>query len=91
MTIITVTSSEFNHDLTRTMRASQHGPVVITDHGEPSYVLLSISEYRELTGATCSIVDILAMPGLSETELDIEASGQSSAISTDRCRKGDDL
>lgn len=43
MTITTVTSSEFNHDFTRTMRASQHGPVVITESRRTfCYLLVSI-------------------------------------------------
>ncbi|GEN23204.1 antitoxin [Halomonas cupida] len=72
MTTTTVTSREFNHDISHAKRASQRGPVIITDRGEPSYVLLSIDTYRELTGATCNIVELLAMPGLSDAELDIE-------------------
>jgi hypothetical protein len=34
-------------------------------------VLLSIEEYRRITGKRRSIVDALAMPGLAEIELEI--------------------
>lgn len=44
----TVTAREFNHDVSRAKRAADVGPVVITDRGEPAYVLLSIAEYRAL-------------------------------------------
>ncbi|PZP17716.1 MAG: type II toxin-antitoxin system prevent-host-death family antitoxin [Brachybacterium faecium] len=45
----TVTSREFNQDVSAAKRAATHGPVVVTDRGEPAYVLLSIGEYERLT------------------------------------------
>lgn len=45
----TVTSREFNQDVSAAKRAATHGPVVVTDRGEPAYVLLSIGEYLRLT------------------------------------------
>jgi prevent-host-death family protein len=62
MTITTLTSREFNQDTSRAKKAAQSGPVIVTDRGKPSHVLLSIEEYRRLTGATRNLVDILAMP-----------------------------
>jgi len=38
----------FNQDVSAAKRAADAGPVVITDRGEPAYVLLSIAEYRAL-------------------------------------------
>ena len=43
----------------------------ITDRGKPAYVLLSIEEYQRLTGQRANIADLLAMPGLSDIELEI--------------------
>lgn len=68
MTITTLSSREVNQDLGRAKRAASQGPVIITDRGRPAHVLLSIEEYRRLTGARRSIVEALSMPGLSETE-----------------------
>jgi PHD/YefM family antitoxin component YafN of YafNO toxin-antitoxin module len=45
--------------------------VFITDRGKPAYVLLSIEEYQRLTGQRANIADLLAMPGLSDIELEI--------------------
>lgn len=56
----TVTSREFNHDVGSAKRAAADGPVVITDRGEPAFVLLSIEDYRRLQDQR-SIVDILQM------------------------------
>jgi prevent-host-death family protein len=61
MPITTLTSRELNQDTSRAKRAAQSGPVIITDRGRPSHVLLSIEEYRRLTGAARNLVDLLAM------------------------------
>ena len=68
MPIITVTSRELNQDLSRAKRAALAGPVFITDRGRPAHVLLSIEAYEKLVGKTRSLVEALAMPGLSEIE-----------------------
>lgn len=46
---ITVTSREFNQDVSRAKRAAAAAPVVITDRGRPAYVLMSYEEF-ERTG-----------------------------------------
>ncbi len=70
MTITTLSSREFNQDTSRAKKAAQNGPVFITDRGKPAHVLLSIEEYRQLTGKGRSIVDMLAMPGAEDIEFD---------------------
>lgn len=57
-----ITSREFNRDVSQAKRAAQAEPVVITDRGQPSHVLMSIAEYRRLTGEGESILELLAMP-----------------------------
>ena len=44
----TMTSREFNRDVAGAKRAAKDGPVVVTDRGKPSHVLLSYEEYRRL-------------------------------------------
>jgi prevent-host-death family protein len=61
-TITTLTSRELDRDTAGAKRAAASGPVVITDRGRPSHVLLSYERYRELSGSTESIVALLAMP-----------------------------
>jgi prevent-host-death family protein len=60
MTIV-MSAREFNQDTGGAKKAAQSGPVLITDRGEPTHVLLSIEEYRKLTGGAGSIVTQLAM------------------------------
>ena len=72
MTITTLSSREFNQDTSRAKKAATEGPVFITDRGTPAHVLLSIEEYRRLTGVQDSIVDQLGLPpGIEDVEFDI--------------------
>jgi len=59
---MTVSSREFNHDVGRIKKASNEGPVFITDRGKPSHVLLSIDEYRKLTALNHKISELLSIP-----------------------------
>lgn len=70
MAITTFTSREFNQDASKAKKASQNGPVFITDRGRPSHVLLTIESYRQLTGRNESIVDLLALPEADEIDFD---------------------
>ena len=71
MTVTTLTSRELNQDIGRAKRAAQHGPVFITDRGKPAHVLLSIEEYRRLTGEPRTLGEALAMPGAADFDLDL--------------------
>lgn len=44
----TISARSFNQDVSAAKRAADDGPVVITDRGNPAYVLLSIDEYRAI-------------------------------------------
>lgn len=68
MPITTFTSRDLNQDVSRAKKAARHGPVVITDRGKPSHVLLTYAEYERLSGRRQSLLDALAMTGLSEIE-----------------------
>ncbi|UCI09350.1 type II toxin-antitoxin system Phd/YefM family antitoxin [Mesorhizobium sp. B1-1-8] len=47
-TITIMSSREFNQDTARAKRAARNGPVIITDRGEPSHVLMSMEDYEKL-------------------------------------------
>lgn len=77
----TISSREFNQDLSRAKRDAGQGPVFITDRGKPSHVLLSYSEYSRLTSDLPNIVDALSMKGLSDIDFEPEkASIQSRPV-----------
>ena len=76
MTITTLTSREFNQDTAGAKKAAAAGPVFITDRGRPAHVLLSIDRYQALTGATESIVDLLAMPEAANIDFEAPRAGE---------------
>ncbi len=70
MVRITLSSRELNHDVSNAKKAAQDGPVVITDRGKPSHVLMTYAEFQRLSGKRRSLVEALAMPGLASIDLD---------------------
>ena len=48
----TITSREFNQNVSRAKRASNLGPVFITNRNKLEHVLLNMDEYRKLKGET---------------------------------------
>ncbi|SJM91055.1 Prevent-host-death protein [Crenothrix polyspora] len=70
MGITTVSSREFNQDVSRIKRAADNGPVFITDRGHPSHVLLTIEDYQRITDKQKSIVELLAMPDAADIDFE---------------------
>ncbi|MES5045663.1 type II toxin-antitoxin system Phd/YefM family antitoxin [Rhizobium nepotum] len=69
MSMTRFSSREVNHDVSKAKKAAQAGPVIITDRGKPSHVLMTYSEFERLTGKRRNLVDALSMTGLSTIEL----------------------
>lgn len=63
-----ISSRDFNQDVSKAKRAAEHGPVFITDRGTPAHVLLTINEYYRLIGTSESVADALAMPESAEID-----------------------
>ena len=59
---------EFHRDVSAAKSEAAQGPVVITDRGEPAFVLLSIEEYRLLGEDGADLVERLSM----EDDIDID-------------------
>lgn len=62
MSITTMTSHEFDQDTEQAMRETRSGPVFITDHGQPTHVLMSMEHYQQLRDGV-SIADRLSIHG----------------------------
>jgi len=56
----TVSSREFNQDVSKAKRFAAVGPLFVTDRGKPTHVLLSIEAYRQLAGKPETLPDLLA-------------------------------
>jgi hypothetical protein len=57
-----VSSREFNQDVSAAKRFARVEPVFVTDRGRPTHVLMSIDQFRQLSGERPSIIDLLALP-----------------------------
>lgn len=66
----TLSSREFNQDTSRAKKAARNGPVFITDRGRPSHVLLSIEDYRRLSGKGMSLAEAVGDPESADFEFD---------------------
>jgi len=70
-----LTSREFNRDVSLAKRAARIEPVLITDRGQPTHVLMSIEDFRRFTGESDNILEILAMPEPVELDVDDLSDG----------------
>ena len=70
MGITTLSSRQFNQDASGAKKAAQDGPVFITDRGRPAHVLLTIEEYRRLSGGPASIIDLLGNTDAADIEFE---------------------
>jgi len=73
MQISTFSSREFNQHVAAAKKAaSADNLVYILDRGKPAHVLMSIAKFREMSGQTQNILDMLAMPEAAEIDVEIE-------------------
>ena len=70
MPITTMSSREFNQDASRAKKAANAGPVFITDRGQPAHVLMSIDDYRKLTGGRMSVAEAVAQHDAPDFDFD---------------------
>ncbi|MFT4231061.1 MAG: type II toxin-antitoxin system prevent-host-death family antitoxin [Microbacterium sp.] len=68
----TITSREFNRDVSAAKRAAERGPVTITDHGRRSHVLLTAEEFDRLAGARELVGDRLWARGTEHIEFELD-------------------
>lgn len=66
----TMTSREFNRDVSKAKREARQGPVFITDRGRPAHVLLTVDEYHRITDGDRTIGDLLGRPDVAEIEFE---------------------
>ena len=75
MTVTSLTSREFNQDSSGAKKAAQRGPVFITDRGRPAHVLLTIEDYRRLSGGNMSLAEAIAQAGVADFEFEPPRAG----------------
>lgn len=57
--MISISSREFNQDIGQAKRKSTHHPVVITERGKPTHVLLSFDDYQQMVSAQPKVTELL--------------------------------
>lgn len=67
----TITSREFNRDVSAAKRAARNGPVTITDHGRRSHVLLTAEDFDRLSGVRERLGDRLWARGTEDIDLEL--------------------
>ena len=70
MTVTTLTSRDFNQDVSGAKRAADVGTVVITDRGKPAYVLMRHEAYQRLKADQRSFSERLAMQDGDDIDFD---------------------
>jgi prevent-host-death family protein len=78
MPVTTLTSREFHQNSAKVKRAAENGPVIITDRGKPTLVVLTYEEYESKAQKErrfLSLADALATPGAEDIELEIPRHG----------------
>ncbi len=70
LAVTTLTSREFNQDISGAKKLARRGPVFIKDRGRPAYVLLTIENYRRLTCGNVSLAEALAQTGNADFEFE---------------------
>jgi prevent-host-death family protein len=68
--ITTLSSREFNQDTGKAKKASETGPVFITDRGKPAHVLMTFSDYQRVLGKRKNMSDLLVMKCAGEIEFE---------------------
>jgi PHD/YefM family antitoxin component YafN of YafNO toxin-antitoxin module len=56
-----ISSRDFNQDISSAKRKSVLDPVVITDRGTPTHVLLSYTEYQKMLTTQPKVTDLLSL------------------------------
>ena len=69
----TLSSRAFNQDVSQAKRLAAQEPVLITDRGRPTHVLLSFESFRQLAGQGDTLADQLATPEPGTVEPDWRA------------------
>jgi prevent-host-death family protein len=69
----TMTSREFNQHVSRAKRAAKDGPVIITERGKPSYVLMRHEEFeakQRQRPAPRNLLEALDCPGIEDIDVE---------------------
>ncbi len=70
----TTTSKEFNRQASALRRSATDAPLLITERGRPTHVLMSYATYVALQGPSGSVAEALAMPVADDLDAFLQPS-----------------
>jgi hypothetical protein len=68
-------SREFDRDVSLAKREARIEPVLITDRGQLTHLLMSLSDFHRFTGESDNILELLAMPESVDLDADDRSDG----------------
>lgn len=71
MSMTMISQSDLGQDVADMLKAADNGPVLITYHGVPRHMLLSVPTCLRTIPSERSLADVLAMDDADEFELEI--------------------
>ena len=74
-----MTSREFNQHVSQAQKAAQSDPVIITNRGEPAYVLMTYTEYEKTLQSKSVRSGLDALMPLDATDIELELQPRSRA------------
>jgi prevent-host-death family protein len=76
MLTTSISSDQLQVNAKMAMDASRAGPVIITDRGKPTHVLLMFADYKKLISAKSKISELLAMPDADNITIELRRSDE---------------
>ena len=74
-----MTSREFNQHVSQAQKAAQSDPVIITNRGEPAYVLMTYAEYEKTLQSKSVRSGLDALMPLDAADIELELQPRSRA------------
>ena len=70
MGAIKLTVTEVNQNFSRARNALAEGPVIITERGEPAFVLMTYDAFKERQEGRPTLLERIDLPGTEEIDFD---------------------
>lgn len=70
MGAVKLTVTEVNQNFSRARNALAEGPVIITERGEPAFVLMTYDAFKERQGGRASLLQRIDLPGTEDIDFD---------------------
>jgi len=77
MSATKLTVTEVNQNFSRARNALRDGPVIITERGEPAFVLMTYDAFRQRQEGAPTLLERIDLPGTEDVDFDPPRLGPS--------------